>query len=61
MSRLAESMYDYRYERKEPKTVDTCSDCGCYIYFGEEYYDVGGKIFCEECMDSYKRVGGEDE
>lgn len=61
MSKLPETMYDYRPEREVLRAVDICSDCGYDIYFGQEYYDIHGKIFCEDCMSEHKKIGGEDE
>ena len=61
MSKLTESMYDYRTSREEPRAIDRCVECGYDIYFGEEYYDIHGKIICEDYMNNCKRVGGDDE
>lgn len=61
MSRLTDTMYDYRPEIKALKIIDICSECGDNIYYGKEYYEINGKIICTECMDYFKKTGGEDE
>ena len=35
----------------EEKIVRTCAECGCIIENGEEYFEVDGKIYCEDCYD----------
>lgn len=61
MNDLPDCMYDYRYEHPEAKIVDTCMDCGKFIYAGEEYYDIQGMIFCEDCMRNYRKNIRDDE
>jgi len=35
----------------------TCQDCGDYIGYDEEYYDINGEILCRYCMASkYQRT-----
>jgi DNA-directed RNA polymerase subunit RPC12/RpoP len=51
MSKLAESMYDYRYEREEPKPAGVCNSCGDKVYIGEEVYKIDNKIYCEDCVE----------
>lgn len=60
MSKLPESMYDYRYENPEPKQIGACSGCGCGIYVGDDYYQIDNKAYCEDCKNKFKKVGGEE-
>lgn len=60
MSKLSDSMYDYRYDRKRAQIVDKCVECGTSIYEGEEYYDINGLILCGECLLVFKKLAGED-
>lgn len=53
---LPNSMYDYRPEYNKRKAIDKCSNCGCDIYEGEEYYDIKGLIICENCINDFKEV-----
>lgn len=55
MNNLPDCMYEYRYERKEPRIVDTCLDCGEFIYEGDTCYDIHGMVICETCMSGYKK------
>ncbi|MDF2883831.1 MAG: phiCTC2B 13 [Clostridiaceae bacterium] len=57
MDNLPETCYEYRPEQPKAKIVDTCIDCGEFIYEGEEYYDIHGMIICQSCMDDYKKDG----
>lgn len=34
----------------EPPIVCECSCCGEPIYGGDEYYDINGDVWCEECI-----------
>lgn len=53
-----DNMYQYRYEASKPKVIDTCQECGYDIYEGQEYYDIYGKILCDECVENFKKFGG---
>lgn len=35
----------------EEKIVRTCAECGCVIEDGDDFYEVDGEIYCEECND----------
>lgn len=50
MSKLSESMYDYRYSREEPKVARECTECSEELYYGEEVYVIGEKVYCEDCV-----------
>lgn len=39
-----------------PKPVFVCSGCGQDIYEGEDYWDVLGEQFCEDCIDQARGV-----
>jgi len=40
----------------EPSVVEYCFDCKKEIYEGEDYYDVEGTPWCEECMRRKKKT-----
>jgi len=50
VSKLSESMYDYRPEREEPKVAGKCNGCGGNVYYGEEVYVIGAYVYCEDCV-----------
>lgn len=39
----------------EPTAVFVCSGCGRKIYEGEDYYDILGEQFCEECINETRQ------
>lgn len=48
----------------EPPSVFVCSGCGDNIYDGDDYYEVMGEQFCQNCIDDARKVAefiGEDE
>jgi superfamily II helicase len=53
MSKLPDSMYDYRYELPLAKVVDVCKVCNRYIFEGESYYDFAGDVVCKDCSRDY--------
>lgn len=57
MDKLPDCCYEYRPERPKACIVDTCMNCGEFIYEGEEYYDIDGKILCENCISECKKEG----
>lgn len=44
----------------EPKPVYVCSGCGEFIRDGDEYWDIMGEQWCEECVDAAKGVAEYD-
>ncbi|MFU0784273.1 hypothetical protein [Clostridium sp.] len=54
MDNIPDCQYDYHYEAPKAQIIDTCIDCGNFIYEGEGYYDIRGIILCEDCMREYK-------
>ena len=44
----------------EPPTVFVCSGCGDFIYDGDDYYEVLGEQWCENCMNDMRRVAEYD-
>lgn len=40
----------------EPPAVYVCSGCGEMIRDGDDYWDVMGEQWCEECIDEAKGV-----
>lgn len=50
---LPDTMYDNRPEQPQAIEIDRCSQCGNGILQGEEYYDFGGEVVCNECLDEY--------
>ena len=43
----------------QPRPFTYCDECGEEIYEGDDYYNIGGNIFCENCVNAGKRVAGE--
>lgn len=41
---------------KEPKVMFFCADCKHEIFVGEEYYDIGGKKWCEDCVEDARKT-----
>jgi hypothetical protein len=39
-----------------PPSVFICSGCGRTIYEGEDYYDLMGEQFCQDCINKARRV-----
>lgn len=37
-----------------PKPVFICSGCGNEIYDGDDYWNIMGEQFCENCIDDAK-------
>ena len=66
MTRLWIDPSEPDYERRVFRTCDHCED---EILKGEEYFDLGGVIICENCMEEYledlkndaRRIAGEEE
>lgn len=44
----------------DPRAVFVCSGCNHDIYEGEDYWDVLGEQFCQQCMDDAWRVAEYD-
>ena len=40
----------------EPPAVFVCSGCGEEIVAGEDYWDILGEQFCENCIDDSRRT-----
>lgn len=39
----------------DPPAVFVCSGCGHDIYDGEDYWDILGEQFCEDCITSTRK------
>ena len=61
MDNLPDCQYEYKPEEPTLRIVDVCMDCGNFIMEHEQYYDIKGMVFCENCMDEYKKVGEIDD
>lgn len=44
-----------------PPIVHYCKECGYPIYDGEEFYNINGKKYCSECMESFKKYAEMEE
>lgn len=44
----------------EPVAVFICSGCGNYIYEGEDYWDLMGEQWCEDCVKDARRIAEYD-
>ena len=43
-----------RVEGREPVHAEDCSycrRCGDTLFPGDDFYELGGEVLCEECMD----------
>ena len=45
----------------EPPVVCVCSQCGEGIYEGDEFYDIHGEEWCENCIEDCVRTAEVDE
>ncbi|MGG7160210.1 hypothetical protein [Clostridium baratii] len=52
---LPDCCYDYRNIESECTEIDTCTECGCGIYEGEEYYEISGQVICCDCIQYFKK------
>lgn len=47
--------------RNDEEPVTECSECGNGIFDGEDYYEIGGKCYCEKCIESFKKTAEEPD
>ena len=40
----------------DPPAIFICSECGGDICIDEYYWDVLGEQYCEECIDSFRKI-----
>ena len=40
----------------DPPSVFVCSGCGDLIYDGDDYWEIMGEQWCEDCIDDCKKV-----
>ncbi|HAT4111142.1 hypothetical protein ACV3R1_13485 [Clostridium perfringens] len=59
MNYVPDCCYEYRLSREEPKAVEICTECGCNIYAGENYYAIGDKLICYECIENFREEAEE--
>ncbi len=45
----------------EPPVVTSCIHCGEHIHEGEDYYNIDGEPWCENCIDDCRTVAEADE
>lgn len=45
----------------EPIAVFVCSGCGDDIYEGDDYYDIMGEQFCQDCIDDSRHTAMYEE
>lgn len=45
----------------EPPVVTECDMCGAEIYAGDEYFEIAGGVYCEECIEGCKKEAEVDE
>lgn len=43
-----------------PREVHLCGLCRAGIMEGEEYYQIGDLIYCEDCMAAFREIAGEE-
>lgn len=62
MYRTDDPVADFdRYDReqaKEEANLPHCDCCGCVIY--DHYWNIGGEIYCEECLNDEFRHDADD-
>ena len=39
-----------------PEVFGECDGCGNEIYDGDEYYEIDGKIYCEDCIIDFRKT-----
>lgn len=44
----------------EPRSVFICSGCNQRIYEGDDYYEILGEQFCEDCIRKARRIAEYD-
>lgn len=44
-----------------PTVFGVCSECGCDIYIGEDYYEVINEYICEDCMWEARKTAEVEE
>lgn len=42
--------------RDEVEPIYECDGCDDGIFDGDTYYKIGGKIYCEHCVESAKKT-----
>lgn len=40
----------------DPEIFARCDSCGTKIYDGEEYYELNGQYFCEDCVEEGRKI-----
>jgi hypothetical protein len=45
----------------KPPVVYRCCQCGGEIYEGDEFYDINGEKWCEECVHDCRSTAELDE
>ena len=40
----------------DPPLFAKCYSCGAEILYGDDYYDIGGDIYCEDCIDEFRKT-----
>lgn len=59
-SREVDNMESESSEASQSKVFKPCSICGENIVEGDSYYEVGALNVCEKCIDSFKKIAGEE-
>ncbi len=44
-----------------PAPYCKCEICGKDIYEGDEYYEIDGHAYCEDCIWNSSKIAGEDD
>ena len=40
----------------DPPAFAECVGCGCIIMDGDDYYDIDGDYYCEDCMHERRKT-----
>ena len=45
----------------EPRVAFRCDECKAEIYEGDDYYEICGYCFCEECIEKCRKEAETEE
>lgn len=48
--------YGYIKDSYSPKPEIYCEGCGEGVYEGEAYYEIGGTVLCEHCINDMQKL-----
>ena len=46
----------------QPRKMCDCRNCGWGLYEGDEYYEIDGECYCEDCVEKlYRKIVEEED